>query len=140
MWLEVAVLKRLLSIFVTCTVLCFPIPAWGQSAVSNYVAQLEHQGYTDITMQRTMLGRTKITASRNGTNREIVVARNGQVLFDYRDTTNRSPSTPAVAADYGTDKDKTTGRVQNPVTGTRNSVRSLPPIKQVVPSVKKSKK
>ncbi len=110
-WLEASGLKRVSSILVLCSALSFPIPALGQTAVSNYVAQLEHQGYTEIEMERTLLGRTKITAKRNGVVREIVVARNGQVLFDYKDASDRAPSFPPTKQD---DRNDDQGQIDDP--------------------------
>ncbi len=110
-WLEIVNLKSVSSILVVCAALSFPIPALGQSAISNYVAQLEHQGYSEIVIARTLLGRTKISASRDGVTREIVVARNGQILFDYRDASNREVSTSPTPPNYD-DDDDTVGPVR----------------------------
>lgn len=68
------------------------IPAGAQTPTDNYVLQLRELGYEDITISRTFLGRYKIEASRDGVTREMVVARNGQLLFDYFDADDKSPS------------------------------------------------
>ncbi len=93
-WLETVAVKSF--IYPLCIVmgLGFPIPAFGQSAVSSYVAQLQHQGYGDFQISTTLLGRTRILATRGGVTREIVVARNGQILFDYLDVDNKPLSNP----------------------------------------------
>jgi len=56
---------------------------------SSVEAQLRAQGFSDIRVETTWLGRLKITAQRRGTGREIVLnPRNGEILRDIISTQN----------------------------------------------------
>jgi len=58
--------------------------AVAQSAENAVVQQLSRQGYGDIRVGHTLLGRARITGERNGVSREIVVnPRTGEILRDY---------------------------------------------------------
>lgn len=47
------------------------------------VSQLRGQGYSEITVERTMLGRMRIVGARNGNTREIILnPRTGEILRD----------------------------------------------------------
>ncbi len=92
MQLEVGVLRRVSLIVSVSVCLCLPIPLGAQAPTDNYIAQLQSLGYTNITISRTFLGRFRILANRDGKTRELVVARNGQLLFDYLDATAKGPS------------------------------------------------
>ena len=56
---------------------------------SSVEAQLRAQGFSDIRVETTWLGRLKITAQRRGAGREIVLnPRNGEILRDIISTQN----------------------------------------------------
>jgi hypothetical protein len=64
-------------------VTCFGTPGYAQTAsVESYVQQLLDQGYTNIEISTTFLGRTRIEAYRGSLERELIVARNGAILRD----------------------------------------------------------
>lgn len=59
-------------------------PAYGQTVEERYLAQLEAQGFSNVSISRTWLGRTRITASTGNRQREIIFnSRSGEVLRDY---------------------------------------------------------
>jgi hypothetical protein len=59
-------------------------PAEAATLVDQIVAQLRQQGYRDIQVSRTWLGRSRITASSSSNRREIIVnPRTGEILRDY---------------------------------------------------------
>ena len=60
-------------------------PALAQMSADEVVAELEKNGYTNIEVRQTILGRTKIEAVKNGIEREIVVTKNGKILRDEID-------------------------------------------------------
>ncbi len=54
------------------------------AGVDDYVRQLEAQGYDGISVGRTLLGRLRIEAVRDGERREIIVNRGtGEILRDW---------------------------------------------------------
>ncbi len=57
-------------------------PGFAQSPVEAVVQQLRDQGFGEIEISRTMLGRTKIEAYRGDLEREIVVTSSGRILKD----------------------------------------------------------
>ena len=95
-------LKRLLF----CLLLMLAGPAMGQSSIENsIVSQLRGQGYSNIEVNRTLLGRIRFVADRGNERREIVVNPATGVLM--RDYTFRIPSgAPApVVQDRERDRD-----------------------------------
>lgn len=57
--------------------------ACADSFQSSVVAQLRSQGYREINVERTMLGRVRIVAARGGASREIILnPRTGEILRD----------------------------------------------------------
>ncbi|MBV1864268.1 MAG: hypothetical protein KUG74_07495, partial [Rhodobacteraceae bacterium] len=68
------------TILVSAMLLASPGNAQGQ--MDNYAQQLANQGYANIEVSRTMLGRGKIQATRNNETREIVVSATGRILSD----------------------------------------------------------
>lgn len=66
--------------------------AIAQAPTDNYVANLRALGYDKVEISRTFLGRYRIIAHRDGAVREIVMARNGIILFDYLDVTTTLPT------------------------------------------------
>ncbi|WP_434288871.1 hypothetical protein [Celeribacter sp. SCSIO 80788] len=61
-----------------------PALAQSGSVIDQVVAQIKAQGYTKITMERTLLGRTRIVAENGTMRREIIVSpATGEILRDY---------------------------------------------------------
>lgn len=59
-------------------------PAFAQSFQDQYVQQLQEQGFTQISVQRTLLGRVRIVALSDEYRREIVfIPSTGTILRDY---------------------------------------------------------
>jgi uncharacterized membrane protein YgcG len=63
-------------------------PSWAADSYQDlYVRQLESQGFRNIQVSRTWLGRTRITASSKTHEREIIFnTRSGEILRDYWDS------------------------------------------------------
>lgn len=58
--------------------------AAAQGLADRIVRQLKGQGYTEIRLSRTLLGRTRIVATAPGARREIIVnSRTGEILRDF---------------------------------------------------------
>jgi hypothetical protein len=58
--------------------------AFAGSVVDEVVAQLRDQGFTDIKISTTFLGRTRVLALGNNLRREIIInPRTGEILRDY---------------------------------------------------------
>lgn len=73
-----------LSIIVTTAVLAFGAPAYAQSFQDSIVMQLEEQGYTDIVVSRTFLGRLRVVAQNKTHERELVFnPTTGELLRDF---------------------------------------------------------
>jgi hypothetical protein len=65
------------------TAVVLPGAALAQTAVDRVAAVLTSAGYRDITVSRTLLGRTRITGQRGDRMREIVMnGRSGEILRD----------------------------------------------------------
>ncbi|MBS0564648.1 MAG: hypothetical protein JSR87_09290 [Proteobacteria bacterium] len=59
-------------------------PAWPDSLVDAILADLTHQGYVDVEVSRTLLGRTRIVTHNRAFDREIIVnPATGEILRDY---------------------------------------------------------
>lgn len=73
-------MKRLTTAIVMTLCLSLPVQA---EVYDPFVSQLQDQGYADITVGRTWLGRIVISANRDDMAREIVLnARTGEILGD----------------------------------------------------------
>ncbi|QTN35019.1 hypothetical protein [Cognatishimia activa] len=60
------------------------MPASAAPTVEEIIAQLEAQGYTDVSVSRTWLGRIRIEAESGTHEREIVFnQRTGEILRDF---------------------------------------------------------
>lgn len=60
--------------------------AQAQTALDTLVQQLQSEGYREISVKRTWLGRLRIEAKKKGAEREIVLnPSTGVILRDYRD-------------------------------------------------------
>lgn len=89
-------MKRRQFLLSLASCLAAGLPAVAASVSDDIVAQLVKQGFTDIKVETTWLGRIRILAQRNGGIREIVVnPRTGEILRDLwtaADGTSRSAS------------------------------------------------
>ena len=64
--------------------LMLAMPANAAPSLKEIVAQLEAQGYSDISISRTWLGRTRIEAENGTHEREIIFnQRTGEILRDF---------------------------------------------------------
>ncbi|WP_417278868.1 hypothetical protein [Celeribacter sp.] len=77
--------RRLFITGLGCAILTgMPALAQTASVADQVIAQLKAQGYTQITMGRTFLGRTRIVAQNDDMRREIIInPATGEVLRDY---------------------------------------------------------
>ncbi|MFT5160473.1 MAG: hypothetical protein ACI9ZD_002085 [Paracoccaceae bacterium] len=85
-------------------------PAIGQTVSERYVAQLKAQGFSEIVVTRTWLGRTRITASSKSKVREIIISsRSGEVLRDYWEDSDAGSGLLSELLDLGSDDTGSTG-------------------------------
>jgi hypothetical protein len=83
-------------------------PAYGQTVEERYLEQLQSQGFNNVTVTRTWLGRTRITASSKSKKREIIFnTRSGEILRDYYEAEDDSQATELL--DLGSGDDGGTG-------------------------------
>ncbi|MFN3846654.1 MAG: hypothetical protein ACK4RZ_12675 [Paracoccaceae bacterium] len=76
-------MNRRLFLSLGLAAVCFGQAAFARSFADSVVAQLKKRGYRNISVGRTLLGRTRITAERNGGRREIILnPRTGEILRD----------------------------------------------------------
>lgn len=67
-----------------CLSTVLAMPAHAAPTLKEIVAQLELQGYSDISISRTWLGRTRIEAENGTHEREIIFnQRTGEILRDF---------------------------------------------------------
>ncbi len=85
-------MRYLARVSVLCLgLLALPLPAMAQPVQDAIVSQLQSQGFTDMEISRTLLGRTRIAARRGSTYREIVFnVATGEILRDYWEDRDRS--------------------------------------------------
>jgi len=76
-----------------------------QSLQDDLVAQLRAQGFTEFTVEETLLGRIRILAISPTLRREIVVTRNGDILRDYWEALTGDDTPRLILADPGDDDD-----------------------------------
>lgn len=73
---------RLIPLIAVLILTAMPVSADGLS--DSVLSQLRQQGYNEIEMSRTWLGRTRIVARRDGERREIIInPRTGEILRDF---------------------------------------------------------
>jgi len=72
-----------------------------QSLQDDLVAQLRAQGFTEFTVEETLLGRIRILAISPTLRREIVVTRNGDILRDYWEALTGDDTPRLILADPG---------------------------------------
>ncbi|WP_373051193.1 hypothetical protein [Thalassovita aquimarina] len=76
------------------------LPAAADGVRDSVVSQLKQQGYQEITVSRTWLGRIRILARRDGERREIIVnPRTGEILRDF--WASEDDSGPVILANPG---------------------------------------
>ncbi len=82
-------MRLLRALLVLLTVLCFaPLPAFANRVEDSIVSQLRAQGFTQIEVSRTLLGRARVRAQSQTLDREIIFNPvTGAILRDY--TTER---------------------------------------------------
>lgn len=72
------------SLVIACALSLAALPALAAPSVDQIVAQLEAQGYDDIDVERTWLGRIRIEAESKTREREIIInPRTGEILRDF---------------------------------------------------------
>lgn len=65
-------------------VACFAMPGLAEDLPTLWAKQLIIEGYEDIEIRRTILGRIRIIATKDDAEREIILnPRTGEVLRDY---------------------------------------------------------
>ncbi len=75
---------RSFSILITSALMAFGSPVHAQSIQDSIVMQLQEQGYTDIVVNRTLLGRVRVVARNQTYERELVFnPTTGELLRDY---------------------------------------------------------
>lgn len=95
-------MKRLTTAIVM--ILCLSMPAQAE-IYDPFITQLRDQGYGEITVGRTWLGRIVINAQRADIAREIVLnARTGEILGDQANLIG-GPVAPRVSQDDNDDDD-----------------------------------
>ncbi len=88
-------LKRIIFILVLAMALPMAQPIFANPIADSAVSQLRDQGYNDIQVQRTLLGRIRITATRTNTTRELVIHPiTGEVMRDRWSSTAQSATKP----------------------------------------------
>ncbi len=92
-------LRRLLVVVALATA---ALPHAAQADTRDQIiAEMKAQGFTRITVQGTLLGRTRILAERPGGRREVVInPRTGVILRDY--STGAAGTTRSATGDKGT--------------------------------------
>lgn len=76
--------------------------AMAQSAQASVLRQLRAQGYRNIVVTRTLLGRLRFVAERNGVRREIILnPQNGAILRDYSQVIGGEGPGPIIAGGGG---------------------------------------
>ena len=89
-------MKRLFAIILTAAALSAPLPVLADPPAEigrAVAAQLRDQGYGQIEVARTWLGRVRVVGLRGAIRREIVVNPNtGEILRDYQSGSTRIAS------------------------------------------------
>lgn len=85
------------------TVFCLGAVTAGMAVAASFeesvIAQLRAQGYKNITVERTLLGRVKISAKLKNGHREIILnPRTGEILRDLWIGADGGASSPQIAA------------------------------------------
>jgi hypothetical protein len=88
-----------------------PMVAAAQSVQDSIIAQLQAQGFTQIEVSRTLLGRVRVKATSATLERELVFNPNtGEILRDYwENRSDNANSAPVVLNPNHTDRDHSGG-------------------------------
>ncbi|NVO25115.1 hypothetical protein [Donghicola mangrovi] len=79
-------MRTLLKTVCVCLCAALPMAAHAQSVKDEIIADLVKDGYTEITVSRTLLGRLRfIGVGQNGTREVVVQPSNGAILRDHVD-------------------------------------------------------
>lgn len=88
-------LKRIVFILVLATAMPVAQPVFANPIADSAVSQLRKQGYSDIQVQRTLLGRIRITATSETYTRELVIHPiTGEIMRDRWSSNAQSANTP----------------------------------------------
>lgn len=101
-------MKRREFALMALAALCAGTPVLAASYQDQIVSQLKKQGYSDIRIQRTLLGRVRILASGGGRQREIILnPRTGEILRDFwTDSGSSKASGGRIIESGGSDDDE----------------------------------
>ncbi len=100
--------RRLLILALAAGLEVAALPAQAQSLASEVVAQLKRQGYSEISVSRTFLGRIRIEAANSRHSREIILnPRTGEILRDYAEQADGESEVEII--DRGGGEDGSTG-------------------------------
>lgn len=79
-------MQKLLKTVFVCLCSALPMTAHAQSVQDDIIADLVADGYTQISVSRTLLGRLRFVAvGQDGTREVVVQPSNGAILRDHRD-------------------------------------------------------
>ena len=95
---------RILVLIFWTTLLVFSVvtPLRAGPVEESIARQLQNQGFRDITVRRTFLGRSRITAKSDRFEREIIVnPRTGEILRDYTEQINGTSGPVILAPQLG---------------------------------------
>lgn len=96
----------LVSVLLLCAA-----PVHAQSVQESIVRQLTEQGFSEVRISRTWLGRSRIVARSDDLYREIIVnPATGEILRDYWRQNDGSSGNRSEILDVGRDRDETTNR------------------------------
>lgn len=88
-------LKRIIFILVLAMALPVAQPVLANPIADSAVSQLRKQGYNDIQVQRTLLGRIRITATSETYTRELVIHPiTGEIMRDRWSSNAQSANSP----------------------------------------------
>ncbi len=74
-------------------------PAFGQTVQEKFIQQLKTQGFTELTITKTWLGRTRIVARSKTHQREVIYStRTGEILRDYWEDLDGSDKTSSTTS------------------------------------------
>lgn len=92
-------LKRIIFILVLAMALPMARPVFANPIADSAVSQLRNQGYNDIQVRRTLLGRIRITATSETNTRELVIHPiTGEIMRDRWSSNAQSANAPAPIA------------------------------------------
>ncbi|WP_457646813.1 hypothetical protein [Profundibacter sp.] len=92
-------LKRIVFILVIAMAMPMASPVFANPIADSAVSQLRNQGYNDIQVQRTLLGRIRITATSKTNSRELIIHPiTGEIMRDRWTLSAKTASSPAPIA------------------------------------------